>query len=142
LKENIKKDVKALFILQIGVDKKVFPKIVECNKSHDAWETLEKAYKGSVKVKVVKLQMLRRDFESLTMKENESVESFITRVQNIVNVIHAYGESLEDRRIVENVFRSLPKKFDPVTIAIEESSDLSQLTLADLFGSLQVHETG
>jgi hypothetical protein len=71
---------------------------------------------------------------------NESVESFITRVQNIVNVIHAHGESLEDRRIVEKVLRSLPKKFDPVTIAIEESRDLSQLTLVDLFGSLQVHE--
>jgi hypothetical protein len=37
-----------------------------------------------------------------------------------VNVIHAHGESLEERRIVENVLRSLPKKFDPVTIAIEE----------------------
>jgi hypothetical protein len=101
---------------------------------------LEKAYKGSIKVKVVKLQMLRRDFESLSMKESENVEFFITRVHNIVNDIHAHGEILEDRKIVEKVLRSLPKKFDPITIAIEESRDLSQLTLTDLFGSLQVHE--
>jgi hypothetical protein len=93
--------------------------------SHDAWETLEKVYKGSVKVKVVKLQMSRRDFESLSMKENESVECFITRVQNIVNVIHVHGETIEDKRIVEKVLRSLPKKFDPVTIAIEESRDFT-----------------
>ena len=58
--------------------------------SHDAWETLEKVYNGSIKVKVV--------------------ECFITRVQNIVNAIHAHGETLEDRRIVEKVLRSLPKK--------------------------------
>ena len=84
--------------------------------------------------------MLRRDFESLSMKENESVECFITRVQNIVNAIHAHGETLEYRMIVEKVIRILPKKFDPVTIAIEQSRDLTQLTLFDLFGSLQVHE--
>jgi hypothetical protein len=140
LKENRKRDAKALFLLQTGVDSSVFPKIAECGISHNAWETLEKSYKGSVKVKVVKLQMLRRDFESLSMKESENVEFFITRVQNIVNVIHAHGEILEDRKIVEKVLRSLPKKFDPITIAIEESRDLSQLTLTDLFGSLQVHE--
>ena len=45
--------------------------------------------------------MLRRDFESLSIKENESVECFITRVQNIVNVIHAHGETTEYCRIVE-----------------------------------------
>jgi len=62
----------------------VFPRITECGKSHDAWETLEKAYKGSVKVRIVKLQMLRRylrrDFESLSMKESENVDFFITKV--------------------------------------------------------------
>jgi hypothetical protein len=34
------------------------------------------------------------------MKVNESVESFINRVQNIVNVIHSHGVYLEDKRIV------------------------------------------
>ena len=38
------------------------------------------------------------------------------------------------------MLKGLPQKFDHVTIAIEESRDLTQLTLVDLFGSLQVHE--
>ena len=38
------------------------------------------------------------------------------------------------------MLRILPKKFDLVTIAIEESMDLTQLTHVDLFGSLKVHE--
>ena len=57
LKKNRKRDAKALFILQTGVDITIFPKIAECEKSHDAWDTLEKVYKGSIKVKVVKLQI-------------------------------------------------------------------------------------
>ena len=93
LKENRKRDAKALFILQTRVDIAIFPKIAECEKSHDAWDTLEKAYKGLVKVKVVKLQMLRRYFESLSMKKYESVECFITRVQNIVNEVENHCEN-------------------------------------------------
>ena len=38
------------------------------------------------------------------------------------------------------MLRILPKKFDPITISIEDSWDLTQLTFANLFGSLQVHE--
>ena len=38
------------------------------------------------------------------------------------------------------MLKGLPTKFDNVTLAIEESRDLTQLTLVDLFGSLQVHE--
>ena len=38
------------------------------------------------------------------------------------------------------MLKGLPKKFDHVTIYIEESRDLTQLTLVDLFGSLQVYE--
>ena len=43
-------------------------------------------------------------------------------------------------RIVERVLRSIPKKFDSVIVAIVESRDLTQLTLANMFGSLKVHE--
>ena len=83
------------------MDISIFPKIAECGMYHDAWETLENVCNGSLKVKVVKLQIMRRDFESLSMKENGSAECFITRVQNIVNVIHAHGETTEYCRIVE-----------------------------------------
>ena len=95
-KENRKMDARLT-----GVDISIFPKIAECGMSHDAWETFEKVCNGSLKVKVVKLQILRRDFESLSMKENGSVECFITRVQNTLNVIHAHGETTEYCRIVE-----------------------------------------
>ena len=42
LKENRKRGAKALFIIQTGVDIAIFPKITECGKAHDAWDTLEK----------------------------------------------------------------------------------------------------
>jgi hypothetical protein len=41
--------------------------------------------KLDIKVNTVKVQNLRRDFENMKMKDNESIDSFMTQVMNVVN---------------------------------------------------------
>lgn len=74
------------------------------------------------------------------MGDVETIELFMNRVQDLVNVIHSHGEQLDDRWIVEKVLRSLARKFYPLTIAIEEYRDLTQLSLLEFPGSLQTYE--
>jgi hypothetical protein len=62
--------------------------------SKQAWDTLETSYQGVSKVKTVKVQNLRRDFENLKMKDSESVDSFMTQVMNVVNQLRKYGDDL------------------------------------------------
>jgi len=50
-----------------------------------AWDTLVARYKGMAKVIIVKLQNIRRDFESLQMKEKEDIDSFMNQVKTVVN---------------------------------------------------------
>jgi len=59
--------------------------------SKEAWEILKNAYKGSNKVISIKLQSLWRDFDTLLMKEGETIEMFFNRVSNIINQIRSYG---------------------------------------------------
>ena len=49
-------------------------------------------------------------------------------------------KKIEDQRIVEKILRSLTRKFDSTVVAIEESKDLSTLSVESLLGSLQSHE--
>eukprot|EP01018_Ginkgo_biloba_P027383 Gb_35303 [translate_table: standard] len=140
LKENRKKDAKALSYIQMALSDSIFPRIAAATNSKQAWDILQNAFQGSAKVKLVKLQLLRRDFETLQMKESESVNDFLTRTMSIVNQIKTNGDTIEDHRIVEKVLRSLPARYDPVVIAIEESKDLTQMTVDELMGSLQTHE--
>uniref|UniRef100_A0A2N9EI16 Integrase catalytic domain-containing protein n=1 Tax=Fagus sylvatica TaxID=28930 RepID=A0A2N9EI16_FAGSY len=86
------------------------------------------------------LQNLWRDFDNLAMKETESVKDFHSRVAEIVNQIKSYGDTIQEKKLVEKILRSLPKKFDHVVAAIEESKDLSILSLYELMGSLEAHE--
>jgi len=92
------------------------------------------------KVKTTKLQMLRRDFETLCMKESNNIDSFFTHVSGMVTQIRSHGETLEERRIVEKVLRSLPARFGAIVVAIEETKDISQFTLDKINASLISHE--
>jgi hypothetical protein len=116
-------------------------KIVSATSSKMAWDILETCYQGVSKVKTVKLQNLRRGFENLKMKDNESVDTFMTQVMSVVNQLRQYGDDIENKRVIEKVLRSLPKKFEPVVVPIEEFKDLSLMQIDELTGSLVAHES-
>ena len=78
LKENWKKDNKALGLIQQGLSESIFLKISSVESSKKAWDTLEMCYQGVAKVKNVKLQNLRRDFENLKVKDSETIDNFMT----------------------------------------------------------------
>eukprot|EP00253_Pinus_taeda_P016482 PITA_16482 len=139
LKSDKKKDAKALFFLFQSVRESVFPRIATTTKS-EAWDILKTAYQGMEKVKTAKLQMLRRDFETLSMKESDTIDSFFTQVIWLITQIRSHGEILEERRIVEKILRSLPSRFEAIVVAIEETKDLSQFTVDELGASLMSHE--
>lgn len=84
LKDNRKKDSKALFYLFQSVDESIFPRIAAAKNSKEAWDILKTAYQGMEKVKTAKLQILRRYFETLCMKESETIDSFFTHVILVV----------------------------------------------------------
>lgn len=140
LKENRKKDAKALLIIQQAVTDAIFPRISTATQSKEAWELLKSEYQGTDKVITVKLQTLRRDFETLSMKKSESLQVFFTRTIAVVNQIRSLGEVLIDQKVVEKILRSLTPKFDHVVAAIEVSVDLSTYSLKELMGCLQAHE--
>ena len=139
-KENKKKDAKALFLIQQGVSKNLFPRLLPTTTSKQAWEILKIEFKGSEKVISIKLQSLWREFDNLLMKDTESIQVFFTKVSGIVNQIKCYGDTIPDKKIVEKTLRSLPPKYDHVAAAIEESKDLSTLSLHELIGSSEAHE--
>ncbi|XP_049936006.1 retrovirus-related Pol polyprotein from transposon TNT 1-94 [Nymphaea colorata] len=140
VKEFRKKDAKALSVLQQAVSETVFPTIAGAEKSSEAWLFLKQKFHGDKKITTVKLQILRREFETFCMKTGESVQNYFSRLSTIVNQMKSFGEAITEQKVVEKVLRSLPSKFDHVVTAIEESKDLSIYSIDELMGSLLAHE--
>ena len=100
---------------------------------------MDTSYQGLGKVKTSKLQILIRDFESLSMKDLETVDSFYTRVVGLINQLKSHGEDIEDQRVVEKNLRSLPPRFEKLVVTLEEHTDMSTFTIDELQASLN-HE--
>ena len=101
---------------------------------------METTYDGTKKVKDTKLQMLTTRFEELRMSEDESFNSFYSKLNEVVIGKFNLGEKTEDSKVVRKFFRSLPESFRAKVTAIEESKDLNEIKVQELIGSLQMYE--
>ena len=112
---------KALNAIFCGVSPDEFHRISHITVAKEAWQILETTYKGTKKVKDTKLQMLTTRFEELKMSEDESFDSFYSKLNEVVIGKFNLGVKTEDLNIVRKILRSLPKSFRAKVIAIEES---------------------
>ena len=130
------KDLKAKNYLFQAIDRPILETVLSKETSKDIWDSMKKKYEGSTRVKRAQLQALRRDFETLQMKDGESVTNYCARTMEISNKMRFHGEKMEDVTIVEKVLRSLTPKFDYVVCSIEESKDIDTFSLDELQSSL------
>lgn len=101
---------------------------------------MKKTYGGVDKIKKVRLQTHKRQYELLQMEEKETVNDFFAKTGKLVNQMKACGESVSEQSLVEKILRSLSPRFDTVVIAMMESKDLATITKEELQGSLEAHE--
>lgn len=139
-KESKKKDCKALFLIHQSVDVGHFEKIASAKTSKEAWDILVKSHEGGEKLKKVKLQTFKRQFELMQMEKSEKVCDYFTRILTLTNQMKVCGERVSDQMIVEKVMRTFTPNFDYIVAAIEESKDLADMKVEELQASLEAHE--
>ncbi|XP_019439043.1 PREDICTED: uncharacterized protein LOC109344742 [Lupinus angustifolius] len=135
-----KRDCKALFMIHQCVDESNFEKISNAKTAKEAWDSLDKCYAGAEKVKKVKLQTLRREYELLQMRDGDTIGEYFTKIRSLTNMMKGCGEVMRDQLVVEKVLRTLNSKFDHVVVAIEESKDLEVFKIEELQSTLEAHE--
>ena len=131
---------KPLNAIFCGVSPDEFHRISHITVAKEAWEIFETTYEGTKKVKNTKLQMLTTRFEELKMSEDESFDSFYSKLNEVVVSKFNLGEKTEDSKIVRKILRSLLESFRAKVTAIEESKDLDDIKVQELIGSLQTYE--
>ncbi|CAL5429679.1 unnamed protein product [Camellia sinensis] len=134
------KDLKAKNYLLQAIDHAILETILEKDTSKQIWDSLKKKYQGTTKVKRAQLQALRKEFEILHTKKEESVSDYFSRTMVIASKMRIHGDKMEDVTVVEKILRSMTTKFDYVFCSIEESNKIDELLIDELRSSLLVHE--
>ncbi|GAA0142680.1 hypothetical protein LIER_35617 [Lithospermum erythrorhizon] len=103
---------------------------------------LDDFLKGEEKVKKVKLQTLRRQFELLQIESSEGMSKYIDRLLAITNDMRNCEEEITEQLKVKQILRTLTTRFDHVVTSIEVNHDLSEMRTSMLSGTLEAQELG
>lgn len=74
---------------------------------------------GAKRVKRARVQTLKAEFETLSMKEVEMIDEFRLKLNRLVTNIRALGETVEESYVVKKLLRTMPARFLQITSAIE-----------------------
>ncbi|KAM2990086.1 hypothetical protein FF2_003976 [Malus domestica] len=74
------------------------------------------------------------------MRDDESLSSYLTRLNKIINQMRTFGESRSNKRLVQNVLISLSKPYDSICLVIENTKCLETVELQEVVAILKSQE--
>ncbi|GJU76284.1 hypothetical protein Tco_1273354 [Tanacetum coccineum] len=127
-------------VIYNALPRKEYERIFMCNTAKEIWKTLLITHQGNSQVKDNKIDLLVQQYEQFVISEDESIDSAFARFNIIITSLKALDEGYSSKNYVRKFLRALHPKWRAKVTAIEESKDLTSLSLDELIGNLKVHE--
>ena len=74
------------------------------------------------------------------MEESETIKEYLNKLLGIANKIKLLGSDFADLRIVEKILVTVPERYEASIASLENTKDLSKITLAEVLHALQAQE--
>ncbi|GJY90455.1 retrovirus-related pol polyprotein from transposon TNT 1-94 [Tanacetum coccineum] len=140
LKRRLAKNNEAKMVIYNALPRKEYERIFMCNTAKEIWKTLLITHQGNSQVKDNKIDLLVQQYEQFVISEDESIDSAFARFNTIITSLKALDEGYSSKNYIRKFLRALhPKRRAKVT-TIEESKDLTSLSLDELIRNLKVNE--
>ncbi|GJS15752.1 hypothetical protein Tco_0410224 [Tanacetum coccineum] len=107
------------------------------SKDLDFWHVITN---GNNQVKDNKVDLLVQQYEQFVISEDESIDSAFARFNTIITSLKALDEGYSSKNNVRKFLKALHPKWRAKVTTIEESKDLTSLSLDELIENLKVHE--
>ncbi|GJT50220.1 retrovirus-related pol polyprotein from transposon TNT 1-94 [Tanacetum coccineum] len=127
-------------VIYNALPRKEYERIFMCNTAKEIWKTLLITHQGNSQVKDNKIDLLVQQYEQFIIFKDESIESAIARSNTIITNLKALDEGYSSKNYLRKFLRALRPKWRAKVTTIEESKDLTSLSLDELIGNLRVHE--
>ncbi|GJS64091.1 retrovirus-related pol polyprotein from transposon TNT 1-94 [Tanacetum coccineum] len=140
LKRRLAKNNEAKMVIYNVLPRKEYERIFMCNTAKDIWKTLLITHQGNNQVKDNKIDLLVQQYEQFIISEDESIDSAFARFNTIITSLKALDEGYSSKNYVRKFLRALHPKWRAKVTAIDESKDLTSLSLDELIGNLKANK--
>ncbi|GJZ86230.1 hypothetical protein Tco_0657840 [Tanacetum coccineum] len=140
LKKRLAKNNEAKMVIYNALLRKEYKRIFMCSTAKEIWKTLLITHQGNNQVKDNKIDLLVQQYEQFVISKDESIDSAFAIFNTIITSLKALDERYSSKNCVRKFLRSLHPKWRANVTAIEESKDLTSLSLDELIGNLKVHK--
>ncbi|XP_042472192.1 uncharacterized protein LOC122054829 [Zingiber officinale] len=84
--------------------------------------------------------MLKSKFDTLRMKETETIDEFPGKLSSMSSKLSTLGATLKDSSLVKKLLDSIPNKFFPIVVGIEQFHDLETIPFEETIGRQKAYE--
>ncbi|XP_020970128.1 uncharacterized protein LOC110268363 [Arachis ipaensis] len=140
-KKKVELNAKAINLMHCAISFEEFRKVSRCKTAKEIWDKLKLTHEGTKQVRETRIDMLMKEYEMFSMKEDESIDQMFERFSIIINNLDAMGRNYSEETLVRKILRSLTKKWEVKSTAISERNDLIKITYNELRGKLLAYET-
>ena len=139
-KEKKTRKSKAKAMLFAAVSPEIFVRIMTIKSTFEVWNFLKKEFEGDERIKGMQILNLIREFELQKMKDSDTVKEYSDRLLSIANKVRLLGSEFPNSRLVHKILVTVPERFEATISSLENTKDLSNISLAELLHALQAQE--
>nr|GEV30315.1 UBN2 domain-containing protein [Tanacetum cinerariifolium] len=132
LKKRLAKNNEAKMVIYNALPRKEYERI--------SCVIRQKKLKKLSQVKDDKIDLLVQQYKQFVISEDESTNNAFARFNSIITILKALDEGYSSKNNVRKFLRALHPKWRAKVIEIEESKDLTLLSLDELIKNLKVHK--
>ncbi|GJV06494.1 copia protein [Tanacetum coccineum] len=140
LKKKLAKNNEANIVIYNALPRKEYERIFMCETAKEIWDSLLITHQVNNQVKDNKIDLLVQQYEQFTIPEEESIDNAFAKFNTIITSLKALDEGFSSKNYVRKFLRALHPKWRAKVTAIEESKNLTTLSLDELIGNLKVYE--
>ncbi|XP_076900293.1 uncharacterized protein LOC143554416 [Bidens hawaiensis] len=107
----------------------------------EVWDALKTLFIGVDRVREARIESLQHEFDVLKMKETDTIDDFSTKISQIASKANNLGEPFEEKTLVRNLLKSVPRKrYIAIVATIEQFADINSMTFHEAVGRLKAFE--
>nr|GEZ72970.1 zinc finger, CCHC-type [Tanacetum cinerariifolium] len=134
--DNKKNKIAIAFLYQALPEEQLL-QIIKHKNAKAIWDALKTRHIGEERVQQARLQTLKSDFEMLNLKEDETINTFTTKLTTLVNKAATLWHIMKDETLVRKLLNAVPDRYLQIVTSIEQYSYLSEMTLEEAIGRLK-----